>query len=104
MKFSLTKNTKVEFGKCDFCGEEKSVSRKYIRIKNKHFDDNKKGKYSNFIRYCSDCGIEDEIHNYEDKLDKYKDALIWCSGSEDFQYPDGKARIGWEKLCMPLLK
>lgn len=34
--------------------------------------------------------------------DKYKDALIWCSGSEDFQV-GGKAREGWEKICLPLL-
>jgi len=31
------------------------------------------------------------------------DALIWCSGSEDFQV-GGKARKGWEKICLPLLK
>jgi hypothetical protein len=34
---------------------------------------------------------------------EYKDALIWCSGSEDFQI-DGKAREGWEKICLPLIK
>lgn len=34
---------------------------------------------------------------------KYNDALIWCSGSEDFQV-GGKARVGWEKICLPLLK
>jgi hypothetical protein len=33
----------------------------------------------------------------------YKDALIWCSGSEDFQI-EGKAREGWEKICLPLIK
>jgi len=37
------------------------------------------------------------------EIDKYKDALIWCSGSDDFQL-EGKARKGWEKLCIPLLK
>lgn len=47
-----------EVNKCEFCGEIKSVSRYYIRIKNKHFDDNKKGKYSTYISYCNDCGIE----------------------------------------------
>jgi len=35
--------------------------------------------------------------------EKYIEALIWCSGSEDFQV-DGKARKGWEKICLPLLK
>lgn len=31
-----------------------------------------------------------------------EDALIWCSGSEDFQ-AYGKAREGWLKICKPLL-
>jgi len=48
-----------EINKCDFCGELKPVSRKYFHVKNKHFDDNKKGSYSKFISYCSDCGIEE---------------------------------------------
>lgn len=30
-------------------------------------------------------------------------ALIWCSGSADFQV-GGKARGGWESLCAPLLE
>lgn len=34
---------------------------------------------------------------------KLRNALIWCSGSDDFQI-GGKARGGWEKLCMPLLQ
>lgn len=33
---------------------------------------------------------------------KYKEAIIWCSGSEDFQN-GGKARIGWEEVCKPLI-
>jgi len=33
---------------------------------------------------------------------KYIDALIWCSGSDDFQI-EGKARKGWEKICLPLI-
>jgi hypothetical protein len=92
-----------EFGKCDFCGEEKNVIRHYIRIKNKHFDDNKKGKYSTFIKYCGDCGIQNDIQELNDKIFELKDAIIWCSGSEDFQF-GGKARVGWEKICKPLLK
>ena len=39
----------------------------------------------------------------EELIKKYKDALIWCSGSDDFQV-GGKAREGWEKICLPLLK
>ncbi len=35
-------------------------------------------------------------------IEEYKDALIWCSGSQDFQL-EGKAREGWEKICLPLL-
>lgn len=30
------------------------------------------------------------------------EALIWCSGSDDFQH-GGKARAGWLKLCAPLI-
>lgn len=43
------------------------------------------------------------VEEYEKEIDKYKDALIWCSGSSDFQL-EGQARKGWEKLCVPLLK
>jgi hypothetical protein len=35
-------------------------------------------------------------------LNDYKEALIWCSGSEDFQ-EGGKAREGWLKICKSLL-
>jgi len=35
-------------------------------------------------------------------IDHYREALIWCSGSNDFAV-DGQARKGWEKLCVPLL-
>lgn len=34
--------------------------------------------------------------------ERMAEALIWCSGSEDFA-PEGKARAGWLKLCKPLL-
>ena len=37
------------------------------------------------------------------KIEKLKEALIWCSGSDDFQV-GGKARKGWLKLCVPLLR
>lgn len=39
----------------------------------------------------------------EERLAKAVEALIWCSGSDDFQV-DGKAREGWLKLCAPILK
>ena len=34
---------------------------------------------------------------------RWREALIWCSGSEDFGH-GGKAREGWLKLCDPLLR
>ena len=37
------------------------------------------------------------------KIENYREALIWCSGSEDFQV-GGKARKGWKKICVSLLK
>lgn len=39
----------------------------------------------------------------EETRKEYQEALIWCSGSQDFQV-EGKAREGWEKICLPLLK
>jgi hypothetical protein len=35
-------------------------------------------------------------------VERYREALIWCSGSDDFS-PGGKAREGWEKMVLPLL-
>ena len=47
--------------------------------------------------------ISDLIDEIEkDIISEYKEALIWCSGSEDFQI-EGKARKGWEKICIPLI-
>jgi len=37
------------------------------------------------------------------KEEKLIEALKWCSGSDDFQV-GGKAREGWEKICLPLLR
>ncbi len=34
---------------------------------------------------------------------KLRGALAWCSAADDFQI-GGKAREGWEKLCVPLLQ
>jgi hypothetical protein len=42
------------------------------------------------------------LQKQKEAIEPYKDALIWCSGSEDFQL-EGKARKGWEKICLPLL-
>jgi len=38
----------------------------------------------------------------EKENEKLREALIWCSGSEDFA-EGGKARKGWLKICKPLL-
>jgi len=52
-------------------------------------------------------GVKAEFEAEKSKLageiEKYKDALIWCSGSDDFQI-GGKARKGWEKIKKELLK
>ena len=37
------------------------------------------------------------------KLAEFRHALIWCSGSADFN-EGGVAREGWLKVCAPLLK
>lgn len=36
-------------------------------------------------------------------IEKYREALIWCSGSADFGQ-DGQAGIGWKKICESLLR
>jgi len=40
---------------------------------------------------------------FANTLDKYIDALRWCGGSADFQI-DGKARRGWNKIVIPLIR
>ena len=37
------------------------------------------------------------------KLEEFRHALFWCSGSADFN-EGGVAREGWLKVCAPLLK
>ena len=39
---------------------------------------------------------------FEAKLAKALEALLWCSGSADFN-EGGVAREGWLKVCAPLL-
>jgi hypothetical protein len=49
-------------------------------------------------------GIDESLTKlFEEEVNRYKEALIWCSGSEDFNV-GGKAREGWLKLCEPLIK
>lgn len=40
--------------------------------------------------------------NFAERIEKYREALIWCSGSPSFG-PDGEAREGWLRVCQPLL-
>ncbi len=44
-----------------------------------------------------------EVAALEQRVERFHDALIWCSGSDDFQ-EGGKARVGWLKLGAPLLE
>lgn len=43
-----------------------------------------------------------EAEGLRERIAQLEDALIWCSGSNDFA-PGGKAREGWERICKPLL-
>lgn len=38
----------------------------------------------------------------EARVKVLKDALLWCSGSDDFS-EGGRAREGWLKICAPLI-
>ncbi len=35
-------------------------------------------------------------------LEEYRQALIWCGGSDDFAF-NGKAQVGYDKICRPLI-
>jgi len=48
------------------------------------------------------CEDGAKIERLEDENKRLREALIWCGGSPDF-CPGGQARIGWEKLVIPLL-
>lgn len=45
----------------------------------------------------------DRIEALIAELAEFRHALIWCSGSADFN-EGGVAREGWLKVCAPLLK
>jgi hypothetical protein len=49
-------------------------------------------------KISDDARIEAEI-----KLAKAVEALLWCSGSPDFN-EGGMARKGWLKLCAPIIR
>ena len=44
----------------------------------------------------------DRIEELEAKLAKAVEALLWCSGSADFN-EGGVARKGWLKVCEPII-
>lgn len=86
----------VEHGRCAFCGNMKDVSRFYIDVKNKHFDDNKQGKYHEYILYCRECDIDtdsitDGYHTFKELYAHRvrlfielcrtvrKERYVWCS-------------------------
>lgn len=55
------------------------------------------------VLYRLFCKFNDRTSkNREKEVSEIKEALIWCSGSDDFQ-EGGKARIGWLKICQPLI-
>lgn len=35
-------------------------------------------------------------------IERAADAIVWCSGSDDFA-PEGKAREGWKRVVRPVL-
>ena len=47
--------------------------------------------------------LQADLAAKEEEIERFKEALQWCGGSADFAL-DGKARLGWEKICQPLLK
>ena len=57
------------------------------------------GEYQKIINKVAQLLIQEKAKDRQ----KFIDALIWCSGSDDFQV-GGKARKGWEKICLPLLR
>ena len=46
--------------------------------------------------------LEAQLAAARAEIAKMREALIWCSGSQDFAI-GGQARAGWEKICQPLL-
>ena len=65
----------------------------------------KKGAPSSYIDYfkARTFMFEELAEERQRGREEILDALIWCSGSQDFQ-EGGIAREGWLKLCAPLLE
>jgi hypothetical protein len=45
----------------------------------------------------------DILFEAADRIEELQAALLWCGGSADFG-PEGQAREGWKKICVPLLR
>ncbi len=54
-------------------------------------------QYDNYVKASEDVDI------LEIEVKRLKAALQWCSGSADFGH-GGQARIGWLRVCAPLLR
>lgn len=46
---------------------------------------------------------EEIIQELIDALEETVECLIWCGGSSDFAYPDGKASEGWQNTAIPAI-
>jgi hypothetical protein len=58
-------------------------------------------KYRDAYAECDRIGTQ-AVRDLEAKLAKAVEALIWCSGSADFN-EGGIAEAGWQKVCAPLI-
>jgi hypothetical protein len=68
---------------------------------------NQKPSFNELIEYLRKAATNTvldytKLNQAADTLEAYREALIWCSGSQDFQR-GGIAQIGWDRLCRPLL-
>lgn len=69
-------------------------------------------RYQHAVTVAAQCWCDPRLMNIEmdtrlgqifaKKISEYIEALQWCSGSDDFG-PGGKAYIGFEKICRPLM-
>lgn len=59
------------------------------------------GQYAAWT-YRDEAAKDATIAEQAKQIEALREALIWCSGSNDFN-EGGQAREGWLKLCAPLL-
>ena len=58
-------------------------------------------KYRDAYAECDRIGTQ-AVRDLEARAERLEEALLWCSGSADFN-EGGVAREGWLKVCAPLL-